>query len=142
MRPLACLYLAQGWIRHVSSSLSKTEERKWARLHLAIPVFVRSRDGSEEDCLEFATALNISPGGALVAVRRSLPHSAVVSLEIPSAPIGPTPGLKESSRVIKAKAVWVRHLDGYHLLGLKFARPLRTDGAVSGRNLRKASTPV
>jgi PilZ domain len=126
----------------VPRRLSQKEERKWARLHLAIPVFVRARDGAK-DSLEFATTINISPGGALVAVRRSLPQSAVISLEIPSAPIGPTPGLKTSSRAIKAKAVWVTHLDDYHLLGLKFDRPLSTDAAaISGRHLRKAVAPV
>ena len=124
-------------------SLSKKEERKWARLHLAIPVFVRARDGNGKDSLEFATAINISAGGALVVVRRSLPQSAVLSLEIPSAPIGPTPGLKASSRAIKAKAVWITHLDAYHLLGLKFDRPLSTDSAaVSGKHLRKPSAPL
>ena len=123
--------------------LSKKEERKWARLHLAIPVFVRACDVNGKDCLEFATAINISPGGALVVVRRSLPKSALISLEIPSAPIGPAKGLKASSRVMQAKAVWVRHLDDYHLLGLKFARPLSTDAAaISGRRLRKASSAV
>ncbi len=123
--------------------LSKKEERKWARLHLAIPVFVRSRDGSGKELLEFATAINISPGGALVVLRRSLPKSALVSLEIPSAPIGPTDGLKASSRIMHAKAVWVGHLDDYHLLGLKFARLLGTDvAAVSGRHLRRASSAV
>ena len=93
-------------------------------MHLAIPVFVRTSDGSGKDSLEFATAINISPGGALVVVRRSLPKSALVSLEIPSAPIGPVKGLKTSLRIMQAKAVWVKHLDDYHLLGLKFARPL------------------
>jgi hypothetical protein len=127
----------------VPRRLSKKEERKWARLHLSIPVFVRAREEGGKDSLEFATAINISPGGALVVVRRSLPRSAVVSLEIPSAPIGPTSGLKTSSRAIKAKAVWVAHLDAYHLLGLKFDRPLITDAAVvSGRHLRKASAAV
>src|ERR1039457_73302 len=99
----------------VARSLLKKEERKWARLQLAIPVFVRSHDGSGKDSLEFATAINISPGGALVVVRRSLPQLAVISLEIPSAPIGPASGLKTSDRVIQAKAVWVTHLDSYHL---------------------------
>jgi len=127
----------------VARRLSKKEERKWARLQLAIPVFVRTHDGSGKDCLEFATAINISAGGALVVVRRSLPKSALVSLEIPSAPIGPTDGLKASSRVMHAKTVWVGHLDDYHLLGLKFARPLSTDAAtVSGRQLRKVGTAV
>jgi PilZ domain len=123
--------------------LSKKEERKWARLQLAIPVFIRTRDASGKDSLEFATAINISAGGALVVVRRSLPKSTAVSLEIPSAPIGPTDGLKTSSRIMHAKAVWVRHLDDYHLMGLKFARALSTDAAaVSGRHLRKAGSAV
>lgn len=60
-------------------------------------------------------------------VRRSLPKSALISLEIPSVPIGPTTGLPGASRVLRAKAVWVAHLDDYHLLGLKFARPLSTN---------------
>ena len=42
-----------------------TERRKWARLPLAIPVFVRSRDRKGKEFLEFATALNVSAGGML-----------------------------------------------------------------------------
>ena len=102
--------------------------RKWARLHLAIPVFVRSSNGNGQDSLEFATAINISAGGALVVVRRSLPRSTTVSLEIPSPPIGPQNALPSFSRIIRAKAVWVNHFDDYHLMGLKFTRPLGTDG--------------
>jgi hypothetical protein len=127
----------------VSRSLLRNDERRWPRLHLAIPVFVRARDGSGKESLEFATAINISPGGALVVLRRSLPQSSVVSLEIPSAPIGPTSRLKISARVIRGKAVWITHFDAYHLLGLKFDRPLSTDeAALSGRRLRKATAAV
>ena len=119
--------------------LSNTNARKWARLQLAIPVFVRTRDGNGKDSLEFATAINISAGGALVVVRRSLPKSVLVSLEIPSAPIGSARGLPSASRVIRAKAVWVAHLDDHHLIGLKFTRPLSTDAAtLPGKHLRKA----
>jgi hypothetical protein len=128
----------------VSRSISKKDERKSTRLQLAIPVFIRARDGAGKDSLEFATAINISAGGALVVVRRSLPKSAVVSLEIPSAPIGPIQGImKTSSRVMQARAVWVTHLDDHHLLGLKFARPLATDsGGPSRRRLRKSASVV
>lgn len=123
--------------------LSNKNARKWARLQLAIPVFVRTGDGSGKDSLEFATAINISAGGALVVVRRSLPKSAVVSLEIPSAPIGPANNLPSAARLIKAKAVWVSHLDDYHLLGLKFTRPLNTDAAtLPGKYLRKTVAAV
>jgi len=119
------------------------EQRKWARLQLAIPVFVRTRDRSGKDFLEFATAINISAGGALVVVRRSLPKAAAVSLEVPSAPIGPADGANTATRIMQAKAVWVTHFDDYHFLGLKFARPLSTDGvSVSGRGLRKLRSAV
>ena len=110
-----------GGQKRASQLIEERKNAKWARLQLAIPVFIRARDGSGKDSLEFATAINISAGGALVVVRRSLPKSALVSLEIPSAPIGPANGLKTSSRIMQAKAVWVTHLDDYHLLGLKFA---------------------
>ncbi|MBZ5658369.1 MAG: PilZ domain-containing protein [Acidobacteriia bacterium] len=112
-------------------------------MNLAIPVFVRTRGGDGKDSLEFATAINISPGGALVVARRSLAKSASLSLEIPSAPIAAVRGMPRSARAIRAKAVWVNHLEDYHLLGLKFARPLGTDAVATPRmRLRKASSAV
>lgn len=118
------------------------DARKSVRLQLAIPVFVRSQDPDGKDSLEFATAINISAGGALVVVRRSLPKSALISLEIPCVPMGPTNGLPNSSRVLRARAVWVAHLDDYHLLGLKFARPLNTGSDRFPGDLRKAVAAV
>jgi hypothetical protein len=127
----------------VSRNSPRREQRKWARLQLAIPVFVRSRDENGKESLEFATAVNISAGGALVVVRRSLAKSSLVSLEIPSAPIGPAHGIRRSSRAIRAKTVWVTHLNDYHLLGLKFGRPLSTDAAAIPRSqLRKAGSAM
>jgi c-di-GMP-binding flagellar brake protein YcgR len=127
----------------LSTHSPRKEQRKWSRLHLAIPVFVRSRDENDKESLEFATAVNISAGGAMVVVKRSLAKSSPVSLEIPSAPIGSTDGVRRSSRAIRARTVWVAHLNDYHLLGLKFVRPLATDGVVVPRSqLRKARTAV
>lgn len=100
------------------------ERRSWPRLPLAIPVFVRSRDEKGKEFLEFATALNVSAGGALVAVRRALPLSAQVLLEIPSAPLSSANLLPKASRTMRARMVRVTHADGYYLAGLKFSRPL------------------
>jgi hypothetical protein len=102
---------------------------------LAIPVFVRSRDEKGKEFLEFATALNISAGGALVAVRRSLPKAAQVLLEIPSAPLAATASLPRAARTLRARAVRVNHAEGYHLLGLKFSRPL-LNGSLKTRAVR------
>ena len=113
------------------------ERRRWVRLPLAIPVFVRSRDEKGNDLLEFATALNISAGGALVVVRRSPLLSASVLLEIPSAPLADGASLPRSSRTLRAKPVRITHAEGYHLLGLKFSRPLLNPESRAARPTRR-----
>jgi PilZ domain len=106
------------------SAKAGRERRKWARLPLAIPVFVRSRDAKGTEFLEFATALNVSAGGMLVAIRRVLPAIAQLRLEIPSAPMASLALLPRASRTLQAKALRSTQVDGYYLLGLKFSRPL------------------
>jgi hypothetical protein len=102
----------------------EAERRRWSRLPLAIPVFVRSRDQEGKEFLEFATAWNVSAGGALIAVRRSLRLSSQVLLEIPSAPAATSPSRSKASSRVQAKTKWVTHAEGYHLVGLKFTHPL------------------
>lgn len=118
------------------------ERREWPRLPLAIPVFVRSRDSKGKEFLEFATALNVSAGGMLVAIRRVLPAIAQIRLEIPSAPVATLAQLPTASRTLRAKALRTTPAEGYYLLGLKFARPLLLSGGVNGRRRRKVATAV
>src|SRR5436309_6273672 len=96
----------------------ETERRKWPRLALAIPVFVRSRDGKGKEFLEFATSLNVSAGGMLVAIRRTLPAVAQVRLEIPSAPVAAMALLPRAARTLNARTLRTTPADGYYLLGL------------------------
>jgi c-di-GMP-binding flagellar brake protein YcgR len=119
-----------------------SERRKWARLPLAIPVFVRSKDGNGKEWLEFATALNVSAGGMLVAVRRAPPAKAQLSLEIPSAPVTSFTSLPSSSRNLLAKTLRSSHSEGYHLLGLKFSRPLVAAISQNGTSRRKVRSMV
>lgn len=114
-----------------------TERRKWSRLPLAIPVFVRSRDGEGKEFLEFATALNVSAGGMLVAVRKIAPPVGDIQLEIPSAPLVAAALLPRASRDLRAKALRTTTADGYYLLGLKFSRPLLRPAEANGRQRRK-----
>ena len=78
----------------------------------------------EKEFLEFATALNVSAGGMLLAVRRSLPASTEVSLEIPSAPLAALATLPKVARTLRAKVLRTQHAEAYNLVGLKFSRPL------------------
>jgi hypothetical protein len=118
------------------------ERREWPRLPLAIPVFVRSHDQGGKEFLEFASALNISAGGALIAVHRSLKPAAQVSLEIPSAPLAAAAPTRRNSRNLRGKIVRVTHAEGYHLLGLKFAHPLVNQEAAPIAARRKVASSV
>jgi hypothetical protein len=118
------------------------ERRRWPRLPLAIPVFVRSRAESDKEFLEFATAMNVSAGGMLVAVRRSIPSAAQISLEIPSAPLAAlAAALPTVIRILRAKVLRTHHGEGYNLVGLKFSRPLLNSHA-RARPRRKISSSL
>lgn len=108
----------------MSGRTARKERRTWDRLPLAIPVFVRGRDDRGKDFLEFATALNLSAGGALLAVSRALPLSSGVSLEVPSAPLPDLEQLPRAIRRLQARVVHVRSAARHQLVGLKFSRPL------------------
>src|SRR5271165_6397912 len=123
----------------MSDARAGSERRKWARLPLAIPVFVRSRDGKGAEFLEFATALNVSAGGMLIAIRRILPAIAKLRLEIPSAPVASLALLPRASRTLRAKALRSTPADGYYLLGLKFVRPLLLADGSNPRRRKIAS---
>ncbi len=103
---------------------ARLDQRKWQRIPLAIPVFIRGVDEQGRDFLEFATALNISAGGALIATRRQLPRCARLSLEIPVAPMPRAVTLPKSTRRMRAKLVRVTLGENYQLWGLKFANIL------------------
>lgn len=118
------------------------DRRQWSRLPLAIPVFVRSQPEADKEFLEFATALNVSAGGMLVAVRRAIPSSARVMLEIPSAPLAALAALPRVARNLRAKVLRMQHGEGYNLVGLKFSRPLLNSHAGAKPLRRKLASSV
>jgi len=121
---------------------AETERRRWPRLPLAIPVFVRSQDNKGNEFLEFATALNVSAGGMLVAVRRILPSSNHIRLEIPSAPVATVALQPRVERNLRAKALRNTPVEGFYLLALKFSRPLLRTGTSYGTKRRKVASAV
>ncbi len=100
------------------------ERRRWVRLSLAIPVFVRGVDGQGREFIEFCTLLNESAGGALLAIRKTLRRRSRVSLEMPLAPVLKNVMLRRTKRMLRARVVRSMAIDGWNLCGLQFARPL------------------
>lgn len=94
------------------------ERRRWPRLALAIPVFVRGRDESGRDMLEFGTIVNISAGGVLFANRKR-PHSRIF-LEIPSAFPG-VDKLARAKRRFRARVLRIVDLEGWYWCAARFS---------------------
>lgn len=103
--------------------VSVAERRDWDRLPISIPFFVRGRKNSGEEFLEFATALNLSAGGVLLAARRYLDPGTQISLEVPVALVNKAQ-LPRSVSLIHATVLRCIPDRQYFLLGLRFEEPL------------------
>jgi PilZ domain len=99
-------------------------QRRWERLPIAIPVFVRGEDDRGKEFVEFSTAININAGGMLLVSRRPLPPGSQLCLEIPTpTPLFRPPGVA-SSGSMSAKVLYMNYADGYNLCGAEFETPL------------------
>jgi hypothetical protein len=107
----------------VRRTVSVAERRGWDRLPISIPFFVRGTSAKGEEFLEFATALNISAGGLLLATRRYLDPGTQISLEIPVALVNKAQ-LPRSISLLHATVLRCTADRQYFLLGLQFHDPL------------------
>ena len=108
----------------VARVIPRAERRRWQRLPIPVPIFIRGVDERGKGFLEFSTALDISVGGALVVTRRDLASSSKISLQIPMPPFPKLVSSQFILRKIKVRVVQVRNAEGYYLSGLAFSRPL------------------
>jgi hypothetical protein len=101
--------------------------RRWERIPLAIPVFVRSVDKKGNKSLEFATAFNISAGGAQLHTRRYFSPETRVALEIPCSMIHEEAGAQYRN-YLSAKIIRQTHPrnERFYVLGVEFEDPLTT----------------
>lgn len=98
--------------------------RRWNRLPLAIPVFVRGLDEWGNGFVEFTTGFNVNPGGLLVATPRRLPPQGALDLEIPYAMPNRPPHALRFTRYLHARVVYTGCSEGFWLYGLEFTTPL------------------
>ena len=99
------------------------ERRNWERLPISIPFFVRGNKQEGESFLEFATALNLSAGGLLLATRRYLDPGTHVDLEVPVALMNKAQ-LPRSVSLLHATVLRCTPDRQYFLVGLQFEEPL------------------
>ena len=107
----------------MQSPASVPERRKWERLPISIPFFVRGKMESGQEFLEFVSSINLCAGGALLAIRHYLEVGTEISLEVPVA-LTHKAHMPQSTSVLRAtvlRCIPDRH---YFLLALQFSEPL------------------
>jgi len=109
-----------------------SERRKWQRIPMAVPFFLRYTDESGREVVDFTVALNVSMGGTLVASRCALRRAAKVSLEIPASPLWQLSFPSQMLRAFKARVVRTTHHGQHKLYALRFTPPLTKPLTVAG----------
>ncbi len=109
--------------RHELQHTEQRERRRWDRLPISVPFFIRGDKENGDELLEFSTALNLSAGGALLASRKYLDPGTNVRLEIPVALVNKAQ-LPRSVSILHAKVLRCTPDREYFLLGFEFKPPL------------------
>jgi PilZ domain-containing protein len=103
---------------------SGTDLRAWDRVPMCVPLFIRGVDERGKSFLDLATAVNVSIGGALVAVRRHAAVEAKITLELPASPIAEFEELTGAARQMAGAIVRIDTGSRFHLWAVRFDQPL------------------
>ena len=100
------------------------ERRRFQRINLQVPLFIRGRDAQDEQFIELAKTLNISALGAVVASPRALAINGVVTLTIPAPSITSSALVPSGMPPIQARVKRQQEAGDIHLVGVEFLKPI------------------
>jgi hypothetical protein len=100
------------------------ERRRFPRIHLQVPLFIRGKDSAGQQFLELAKALDISGLGALITSPRALALGDFVTLTIPAPSITSSALVPAGMPPIQAKVRRQHEAGDIYLVGVEFAKPL------------------
>jgi len=105
-------------------SVDTSKQRRFPRIRLQIPVFLRAQDASGVDFVELTKTLNISASGACIASSHILRPDQVVHLTIPT-PAPASSGLvPNETPPITAKVLRQQSAGELRLFGIEFFKTL------------------
>jgi PilZ domain len=110
--------------QRVGASPMYDERRRFPRIHLQVPLFVRGRDAYGEQFLELAKTLDISALGAFLTCPRALIVNDVVTLTIPAPSITSSALVPAGMPPIQARVKRQQEAGDVHLVGVEFIKPI------------------
>jgi PilZ domain len=100
------------------------ERRRFQRLRLQLPLFIRGRDARGEQFLELAKTLDISALGAFITCPRALAMNEIITLTIPAPSITSSALVPAGMPPIQARVKRQQEAGDVHLVGVEFLKPV------------------
>jgi hypothetical protein len=100
------------------------DRRRYQRIHLQVPLFIRGRDAQKEQFMELAKTLNISAIGAFITCPRRLQLDDFVTLTIPAPSITSSALVPAGMPPIQAKVRRQQEAGDVYLVGVEFLKPI------------------
>jgi hypothetical protein len=100
------------------------ERRRYQRIHLQVPLFIRGKDAQGEQFMELAKTLDISALGAFITCPRSLIINGYVTLTIPAPSITSSGLVPAGMPPIQAKVKRQQEAGDVYLVGVEFLKPI------------------
>jgi hypothetical protein len=100
------------------------ERRRFPRIRLQVPMFIRGMDARGEEYLDLAKTLDISAAGAFLTTERSIRADDIVSLTIPAPPSSGSGLVPASTPPIQARVRRLQPAGEALLVGVEFLKPL------------------
>lgn len=100
------------------------ERRRYQRIRLQVPLFIRGRDARGEQFLELAKTLDISAQGAFITCPRALIMNDIITLTIPAPSITSSALVPAGMPPIQSRVKRQQAAGDVHLIGVEFLKPL------------------
>ena len=100
------------------------ERRRFQRIRLQVPLFIRGRDAYGEQFVELAKSLDISAIGAFITSPRPLTIGGIVTLTVPAPSITSTGLVPAGMAPIQARVKRQQEAGDVHLVGVEFLKPI------------------
>jgi hypothetical protein len=111
-------------LHRLAMSQLTDERRRFPRMHLQIPLFIRGKDAHGEQFLELAKTLDISGLGSFMTCPRALAINEVVTLTIPAPSITSSALVPAGMPPIQARVKRQQVAGDVHLVGVEFLKPI------------------
>jgi hypothetical protein len=111
-------------VAKINPAVDTSKQRRFPRIRLQIPVFLRAQDASGVDFVELTKTLNISASGACIASAHVLRADQVVHLTIPTPSPASSGLVPNETPPITGKVLRQQTAGELRLFGIEFFKTL------------------